>query len=176
MNIQFHKLTKPTEAIREAFDRWENDPALISLTRPNQSQADIELTKTVSFEDLTERVKDHHIYLIYLDGQLVGEMNYMIDPPHLFKKVPQTAWIGITIGEAEARGKGIGRLSIKHLEKEIEQEGLRRIELGVFEFNESAFQLYKKMGYQEIGRIKDFTFCKGKLWADIRMEKHVKGN
>ncbi|MGI8314319.1 N-acetyltransferase family protein [Halobacillus mangrovi] len=176
MDIQFCKLTQPTETIIEAFHRWENDSALISLTRPNKNQEDLEVTKPVTFEDLVERIKNHHIYLIYLDGKLVGEMNYMIDPPHLFKKVPQTAWIGITIGEVEARGKGIGRLSIEHLEKQIQRKGLRRIELGVFEFNHFAYKLYEKMGYKEIGRIMDFTFWKDRLWTDIRMEKYVISN
>jgi len=47
---------------------------------------------------------------------------------------------------------------MEYLEKEIGNKGLKRIELGVFEFNENARRLYLKLGYKEIGRIDDFTY------------------
>jgi RimJ/RimL family protein N-acetyltransferase len=47
------------------------------------------------------------------------------------------------------------------------------MELGVFEFNTHAIKLYEKTGFQEIGRIPDFTFWQGRMWQDIRMEKYV---
>jgi len=56
---------------------------------------------------------------------------------------------------------------------EIRLHGLKRIELGVFEFNENARRLYQKLGYKEIGRIPDFTYWNGKMWPDIRMEKEL---
>lgn len=96
-----------------------------------------------------------------------------MDPEHLFTKEPGTAWISITIGEAHARGKGIGYQSLHYLEKQIIAHGLRRIELGVFEFNTPALSLYHKLGYREIGRIKDFTYWRDRMWQDIRMEKYL---
>jgi RimJ/RimL family protein N-acetyltransferase len=100
-------------------------------------------------------------------------MNYQIDPGHLYKKVSGTAWLGIVIGEESARGKGIGFHAMQHLEEEIKKQGLSRIELGVFEFNTSAFKLYQKLGYKEITRIDGFTFWEDKMWQDIRMEKYI---
>ena len=91
----------------------------------------------------------------------------------LYKKEPGTAWIGITIGEESARGKGLGPLAMQYLEEEIRSAGCKRIELGVFEFNEPAKKLYQKMGYAEIGRIPNFTFWQNKMWTDIRMEKYL---
>ena len=82
----------------------------------------------------------------------------------------------ITIGEPEGRGKGIGYVAIKYFEEQIKKEGLKRIELGVFEFNKQAQKLYQKMGYKEIGRINDFTYWQDKLWTDIRMEKCLGDN
>jgi RimJ/RimL family protein N-acetyltransferase len=108
-----------------------------------------------------------------VDSQLVGEMNYQVDPGHLYKKEPGTAWVGINIGRASARGKGIGTKAMLFLEKQAREQGLKRMELGVFEFNSNAIKLYKKLGYQEIGRIKNFTYYQGKMWQDIRMEKHL---
>jgi RimJ/RimL family protein N-acetyltransferase len=171
--IHFGPLTEPTPNIVEAFMRWENDPLLIPLSRPNQTEEDLERRQSITSDDLLQRLAHDRIYLIYLDRELVGEMNYQVDPRHLFKKEPGTAWIGITIGEAHARGKGVGRLALQHLEQQIGSRGLPRIELGVFEFNAPAHALYQKMGYNEIGRIKDFTYWNGQMWQDIRMEKYI---
>ncbi len=173
MNIKFRKLGQPTAEIADCISRWENDPALIPFARPNKDQEALEAREAVTIEALEQRLEHDHIYLIYLDEQLVGEMDYQIDPKHLCKKHAGTAWIGIVIGEEIARGKGIGRLALQYLENEIKLQTLSRIELGVFEFNTNAIKLYQKAGYQEICRIPDFTFWQGKMWQDIRMEKYV---
>ncbi|WP_026568315.1 GNAT family N-acetyltransferase [Bacillus sp. UNC41MFS5] len=173
MTTTFIKLKEPTSSIVEVFNRWENDPALIPLTRPNQNQSELDRRENMTLEDLTKRMEDHHIYLIYLDDELIGEMNYVVDPPYMFKKEPGTAWLGITIGESAGRGKGIGYAAIEYLEKQVKKQGLKRIELGVFEFNEQAQKLYQKLGYTEIGRIDNFTYWQGKMWTDIRMEKYL---
>jgi RimJ/RimL family protein N-acetyltransferase len=173
MNIQIKKFTVPTKEITEAINRWENDPHIIPMIRPNKNKEALESRYEVTIADLEKRLENHYSYLIYSDNQLVGEMNYMIDPGHLFKKESGTAWIGITIGDPAGRGKGIGYLAMEHLECEIKRNGLRRIELGVFEFNKQAIKLYKKLGYNEIGRIEGFTYWKEKMWTDIRMEKYI---
>lgn len=173
MDIQFRKLTQPTAEIAECFNRWENDPQLIHLIRVNQDQEALDKRTTVTVRDLEEWLSRKQMYLIYLQDQPVGSMEFHIDPKHLYKKDISTAWIGIMIGEEVARGKGIGYLALQYLEQEIKRLGLRRMELGVFEFNTNAIKLYQRMGYQEIGRIPNFTFWQNKLWDDIRMEKFI---
>ncbi len=173
MDIQFQELIKPTTAIVEHLNKWENDPALIPLIRPNKDKDDLERRHIFTIKDLEKRLEHHHAYLIYLQNQLIGEMDYQVDPPYLYKKETGTAWIGIIIGEEIGRGKGIGYLALKYLESEIKSQGFKRIELGVFEFNTSAIKLYEKLGYKEIGRISDFTYWKDKMWQDIRMEKYI---
>ena len=173
LTIQFAPLVEPTREIAEAFTRWENDPTLIPLSRPNRTKEDLERRQAVTLDDMVQRLKHQHIFLIYLDAQLIGEMSYQVDPRHLLKKEPGTAWIGITIGEAHGRGKGIGYQSLQYLEQQIIAHGLRRIELGVFEFNTPALSLYHKLGYREIGRIEDFTYWRDRMWQDIRMEKEL---
>lgn len=173
MNITFEKLIVPTPEIAEAFNRWENDPVLIPFIRVNPTKDDLEKREIVTSEELVQRLERKNIYLVYEHGKLIGTMEYHVDPVLLYKKETGTAWIGINIGEESARGKGIGAVALKFLEEQIKAQGLRRIELGVFEFNTSAIKLYKKLGYQEIARIDDFTFWQGKLWQDIRMEKHL---
>lgn len=173
MKIHFTKLIKPTPEIAEAFNRWENDASLIPFARPNLNKDELEKRRVVTPDDLKQRLDNNQIYLIYLEGQLIGEVSYQVDPGHLFKKEAGTAWIGITIGEAIGRGKGIGYQAMQYLEAQIKRQGLKRIELGVFEFNINAIKLYRKLGYMEIGRINDFTYWQDKMWQDIRMEKYI---
>ena len=173
MELNFKRLIEPTAEIAQTLERWENDPALVPLVSVNKDQRSLDARRSVSVEELEERISHQDVYLIYLQDHLVGEMDYQIDPPHLYKKETGTAWIGILIGEEIARGKGVGYQALQHLEQEIKSRGLKRIELGVFEFNTNAIRLYEKLGYQEIARIDNFTFWQGKLWQDIRMEKYL---
>lgn len=172
-NVTITPLLEPSDAVMAAFTRWENDPLLIPLTRPNRSQEDLERRQDVTHELLRKRLIEQGIFLVWLGAQLVGEMSYQIDPGHLLKQVSGTAWIGITIGEAAGRGRGVGRQALHSLEHVIAAQGLRRIELGVFAFNLPALALYTKLGYQEFGRVDDFTYWQGRMWQDIRMEKHL---
>jgi RimJ/RimL family protein N-acetyltransferase len=173
MNIEFTELTQPTPEIAQYFEKWENDPALVHLIRPNRDREALERRESVTVKDLEERLAHDRFYLVYLQGQLVGEMDYQVDPRHLFRKESGTAWIGIVIGEESGRGRGIGLLAMQFLEDQIRSQGLKRIELGVFEFNMNAIQLYQKLGYQEFARINDFTYWDGRMWQDIRMEKYL---
>lgn len=173
MDVTFKKLVEPDAGALAHLNRWENDPTLIHLIRPNRDKAALEMREVLTVQDLEERLVHTHTFLIYQDGQLVGEMDYQIDPKHVLKKETGTAWIGIILGEENARGKGIGQQALQYLEEEIRKQGLKRIELGVFEFNTGAIRLYQKAGYQEIGRIPDFTYWNDKMWQDIRMEKYL---
>lgn len=173
MTTQFVELTDPTSSHVEVFNKWDNDPYLIPLTRPNKNKAELDRRDNMTLADLNSRMEHHHIFLIYHNDQLIGEMNYMVDPGHLYKKESGTAWIGVTIGESEGRGKGIGFKAIQYLEDQIRKRGHSRIELGVFEFNTHAQMLYHKLGYQVIGYIDNFTFWQDKMWTDIRMEKYL---
>ena len=174
MNIEFSKLASPTSEIAAFMDKWENDPELTPFIRPNPTEEDLTKRHPVTVESLRERLAHNHIYLIYADGQPVGEVNYQVDPPQLYKKETDTAWVGINIGEAWARGKGVGAQAMLFLEKQAKAQGLKRMELGVFEFNVRAIQLYVKLGYREIVRVGNFTCYQGKMWQDIRMEKYIK--
>jgi len=174
MKITFSKFTTPTPEIAAALNEWENDPALIPFIRPNPTEKDLENREILTVKSLQQRLKYNQMFFIYLDDRLVGEISFQLDPPHLYKKELGTAWIGITIGVESARGRGVGVRAMEYLEAQLRDQGLKRIELGVFEFNSPAIRLYKKMGFQEIGRIKDFTFYQGGMWEDIRMEKYLK--
>ncbi|RSK27565.1 N-acetyltransferase [Bacillus sp. HMF5848] len=173
MKPNYEKLIEPSITTVEMFNKWENDASIIPLIRPNRNENELEHREELTQINLSQRLENHHIYLIYFNHMLVGEMSYMIDPDHLLKNETGTAWIGITIGEPEGRGKGIGFDAIQYLEKQIKNDSLKRIELGVFEFNMQARRLYEKLGYKECGYIDNFTYWQGEMWTDIRMEKYI---
>jgi RimJ/RimL family protein N-acetyltransferase len=169
--IEFKQLKEPTSEIAATMGRWENDAELVPYIRHSANREDSEKKFVLTIDDIQKRLQSNQIYLIYMEGKIAGEMSYQIDPPLCYHKVTGTAWISIIIGEKSAHHKGIGHNSMRYLENEIRGKGLKRIELGVFEFNENARRLYLKLGYVEIGRINDFTYWSGKMWQDIRMEK-----
>lgn len=169
--VAFTRLREPAPDVVAAMARWEADPALIPLVRPNATAAEAATTGVVNADTVAERLARTVIHLITLDGRPVGETSYQVDPPHLLRPSPGTAWVGVVIGEPEARGRGIGRRAMDHLEEAIRADGLARIELGVFAFNRNARRLYDRMGYREFARIPDFTYHEGRMWPDVRMEK-----
>ena len=171
MTVSFQLLKKPTKAIIERMVKWNNDPNLRPLIRHNKCEADLE--KRMTYSEIEEGIRHGITHIIKLDKEVVGEIGYQIEPPQLFKKEKGTVWVSIIIGEQDAHGKGVGTKAMEYIEKEIKEKGFDRIELGVFEFNKVAQGLYKKMGYEEIGRVEDFTYWNGKMWQDIRMEKRI---
>ena len=171
--IHFTKLTEPTVEITGVFNKWGNDPALVPFIRPSQDKAAFEKQEIVTQATLTKWLEHTVVYLIHRGTELIGKMNYQVNPACLYKKETGTGWIGINIGEESARGMGVGSLAIAHLEVGIKQAGLHRVELGVFEFNTNALKLYTRAGYQRIGIIEEFTYWRGKMWRDIRMEKYL---
>ena len=173
MNTHFIKLEEPTMDLIEQINRWDNDPTLIPLVRPNRNKTEFEKRYKMTIEDLTKRLESHHIYLIYLNDKVVGEMNFMVDPGHLFNKVPVTSPEEFYHFFLKKPTQKHGKEAIEYLEEQIKKQGLKRIELGVFEFNTPAQNLYKKMGYKEIGRIENFTYWNEQMWTDIRMEKYL---
>lgn len=166
-------MKRASDEIVETFNRWNNDPAIVHLIRPSQSEEELTAHMHLTVDELEERIQTHDIFLIYADRQLVGEVNVMYDPPHLYNKEPGSAWLGLVIGESFSRGKGVGTEVLRLLETHLRDRGVPRIELGVFAYNRAAYHLYEKSGYCEIGRIEKFTFWDGQFWTDIRMEKRL---
>jgi RimJ/RimL family protein N-acetyltransferase len=72
--------------------------------------------------------------------------------------------------DSEVRGKGYGK---KLMEYAIcwarETEQIQYIDLGVFSHNRVAIQLYKGLGFKEIGRIEDLFRINGDIITDIQM-------
>lgn len=65
---------------------------------------------------------------------------------HLDKE-NEKIWLGIAVAEAY-QGKGIGKLVMQELSKEIQSQGLSEVFLAVDKVNSRAIKLYKMFGFR----------------------------
>lgn len=78
---------------------------------------------------------------------------------------------GIFIGEHSYQGKGYGReATTLILDYGFNVLGLKNIQLYVFEYNHQAIQLYRSLGFKEIGRRRQARFFAGKRHDIIIMD------
>ena len=174
MNITFREVKKDSIDDFILIAKWSNDDSIKHFLIPNFTGDDLPyLSPEELYNTALNRPEPYYQYLILDENIPIGELSIEKYPPQLHKKIKNTGWIGITIGEEKYRGHGIGKLAIQFMEDKCRDLKLTRIELGVFAFNHNAVKLYKSMGYKEFGIIKDFTYYQGKWHNDIRMEKYL---
>ena len=83
----------------------------------------------------------------------------------------RTAVIGIMLGNPNYQRKGYGIEAVKLiLDYGFSFLNLRNISLSVFEYNEAAYNLYKKAGFKEVGRLRKAVEIMGKTYDVIIMD------
>ena len=83
----------------------------------------------------------------------------------------RTAVIGIMLGNPNYQRKGYGVEAVKLiLDYGFSFLNLRNISLSVFEYNEAAYNLYKKAGFKEVGRLRKAVEILGKTYDVIIMD------
>ncbi|MBI5681835.1 MAG: GNAT family N-acetyltransferase [Deltaproteobacteria bacterium] len=76
--------------------------------------------------------------------------------------IARVAYFGITIGDKEFQGKGMGPDAMEILfNYAFELLNLRKICLEVASFNEKAIRLYQRFGFKEEGVLKEQLFLEG---------------
>jgi RimJ/RimL family protein N-acetyltransferase len=78
---------------------------------------------------------------------------------------------GIDIGEMDYWGKGYGKEATQlALDFAFNFLNIHNIMLGVYAFNQRAYHLYKKIGFKEIGRKREFQTLGGEKFDMIMMD------
>jgi len=78
--------------------------------------------------------------------------------------------LGILIGDKKSWGKGHGTDACKLLvQYAFEKLNLRKVWLAVFSNNPSAIQVYKKLGFEQEGQLKEHVFVDGQFADKILM-------
>lgn len=86
-------------------------------------------------------------------------------------RVNKSARIGkVLVGSSQYRGKGIGAEMVKAvLAIAFDELKLHKVTLGVFDFNISAIQCYKKVGFVQEGLLRDARKNGDEYWNLIEM-------
>lgn len=156
------------------FAKWSNDPEIRPFTTPRLSEDEYVNVHAIELMASLMDKPFKHTYVVTVDQTPVAEFSIDMHFEHLISKQDNVAWISIVIGDADYRGIGLGSKIMAFIEAEARELGATKIELGVFEYNERAIQLYKKVGYQPIATISNFVFNFGKWHSDIRMIKSIR--
>ena len=86
-------------------------------------------------------------------------------------EIHRTAEMGIMLGNPKYQRKGYGMEAINLLlDYGFSFLNLRNISLNVFEYNEVAYNLYKKAGFKEAGRLRKAVEIMGKTYDVIIMD------
>lgn len=105
-----------------------------------------------------------------VNGELVGGATIEPGPG----KASHVAYFGIYL-QREYRSTGIGTRLMRKIIEIAQQKGFEMIKLTVFQTNHQALCLYKKFGFQEIGRISSgVKFSDGTYTDEIIMVLNLK--
>ncbi|GAB6100260.1 hypothetical protein JCM16358_21390 [Halanaerocella petrolearia] len=85
------------------------------------------------------------VYVIYIDSQPVGVIEYMRDMDEI-----NTAYLyGLAIVE-EFQGQGLGKRLLDYSLEQLQQLGITNVELTVDPDNHPAIKLYRKFGFKQV--------------------------
>lgn len=154
--------------------KWFNDPEINYLITPNFAKGPLGYfsPEFISQTNLLSKYIKHAFFIVY-NNIIIGDINIIDNPDFLIKNNLNSCWLGITIGEKEYQGIGIGKKAMAFIENYAKDLGFIRIELGVFSFNTKAIKFYQKLGYEKIGIIPNITYYNGSWHDDIRFEKFL---
>lgn len=95
-----------------------------------------------------DALTSYECWMMYVGHQHVGHgvISQIVDEAHLLN-------IAIAVGQ---QGKGLGLQLLEHLMQRASQRGCVECFLEVRESNLSAYRLYERFGFNEIGRRRDY--------------------
>lgn len=140
--------------------KWMNDEAVAK----NYGQYTALVSSASDLKWLFEPDRGVHRYgIVPLDGDvLIGSVSL-----HDIHPLNRTAFMGIFIGEAAYRGRGYGAEAIRLiLEYGFKTMNLNNIMLSVHADNAAGISCYKKVGFREASRRREWVFKDGK-YVDV---------
>ena len=99
------------------------------------------------FDEHLERVGVERLWVVELDGNVVGFTALLLDPER-----PVGELEPIVVAR-EARGAGIGRLLAEHVISAARELGLRRIDVRPVARNDAAIAFFHDVGFDSLGQL-----------------------
>lgn len=127
------------ETIRQA--KLYDVPA---LSRIEQDSFDSPWSADEITKDVTSKDSGIYVAVIESDGEKAGyaEMRTVAGEAQIYNLVIDKAF----------RGRGLGEMLLRHLIDKAKDDGCRLMTLEVRGGNDAAMELYRKLGFREVGR------------------------
>ena len=156
------------EEMSKAFPRWNLNSEYFRLL--NSSARPMQSVKAAAkwMEKEAEEISPANYYFSIRtleDDKLIGEIGLdVVNWPG------RDAFVGLGIGETEYWSKGYGTDVMNVLLRFAFTEiNLRRVSLGVFEYNPRAIRSYEKAGFRHEGRLRRLLNREGRRWDNLFM-------
>ncbi|MGI5898671.1 MAG: GNAT family N-acetyltransferase [Christensenellales bacterium] len=148
--------------IHTRWAEWMNDKTVAEHYGGHHN-----LVTLSSAKKTLEELKGYRFAIILLDGDvLIGHIS-LHDIDHLNRN----AFLGIFIGDEKHRGKGYGGEAVRLvLDYGFKTLNLHSIMLSVHADNYAGIACYKKVGFREAGRRREWIFKHGKYFDKIYMD------
>lgn len=156
------------EEMSKAFPRWNRNSEYLRLlnmwSRPMQSSK--AAAKWMEEESSELSVSSYYFSIRTLaDDTLIGELSLDV-----VDWSGRDAFVGLGIGEPEYWSKGFGTDVMNILLQYAFMElNLKRVSLGVFEYNPRAIRSYEKAGFRHEGRLRKSLHREGRRWDNLYM-------
>jgi len=156
------------EEMSKVFPRWNSNSEYFRLL--NSSARSMQSSKA-ALKWMEEEVGEMSLESYYFsirtlaEDKLIGEIGLdVVNWPG------RDAFVGLGIGETEYWSKGYGTDVMNVLLRFAFMEiNLRRVSLGVFEYNPRAIRSYEKVGFRPEGRMRRLLKREGRRWDNLFM-------
>ena len=156
------------EEMSKAFTRWMRNSEYVRLLfgfprRMLSAQAELKWME----EEVGELSPASHFFSIrtLAEDKLIGECGLDV-----VNWSGRDAFVGLGIGETEYWNKGYGTDIMNVLLRYAFTElNLKRVTLGVFEYNPRAIRSYEKAGFHHEGRLRQALKHEGRRWDNLFM-------
>lgn len=157
-------LTPIQEADASHLAKWFND---IYISLPESNIYDV-VSLSYAEERVRRNIKKNDLVFTIIENNSntpIGKIDLYLDTKN------NNGSLGIIIGERHFWGQGLGKEAILLLlDFAFNKKNLHNIMLGVYSFNKRAYGLYKHIGFQEIGRRREYQALGGKRFDMIFMD------
>lgn len=152
----------------EKLNKWKNDEEIYKYLGGGFNPISIDqheqwIDKLINIDNQNKR------FIIEFDGVSVGMIGL-----YSINNIYQNCEIGIYVGEKDYHGRGIAKNSMLLLESYAKNYlNIRKIKCFVVVENEKAYKSWEKVGYKQVGVLKEERFIDGEFKDVMLMEKFI---
>jgi len=156
------------EEMSKVFPRWNQNSEYIRLLNASARPMQSSKAELKWMEKEAEEISPAGYYFsirTLAEDKLIGEIGLDV-----INWSGRDAFVGLGIGETEYWSKGYGTDVMSVLLRFAFMEiNLRRVTLGVFEYNPRAIRSYEKAGFRHEGRLRRLLSREGRRWDNLFM-------